>query len=95
LQVESTAIESSCVYAVGGRRFLPPCSAPLCWNDELLAQETREAAPLRTQRIEPGDTILLQGDSITDAGRKRDLGAEANSFDAMGNGYAWQAAAQL
>ena len=44
--------------------------------------------------IKPGDTILFQGDSITDAGRKRDDSA-ANSDVAMGRGYAWLAAAQL
>jgi lysophospholipase L1-like esterase len=48
------------------------------------------AAPL----IRPGDTILFQGDSITDAGRARDL-AGANSPAALGKGYAWLAAAQL
>lgn len=44
--------------------------------------------------IAPGQTILFQGDSITDAGRKRDIAA-ANSADALGHGYAWLAAAQL
>ena len=44
--------------------------------------------------IAPGQTFLFQGDSITDAGRKRDI-ADANSQPALGNGYAWLAASQL
>ena len=44
--------------------------------------------------IKPGQTILFQGDSITDAGRSREDTA-ANSQPALGNGYAWLAAAQL
>lgn len=44
--------------------------------------------------IRPGDTILFQGDSITDAGRKRDI-SKPNSDAALGHGYAWLAAAQL
>jgi lysophospholipase L1-like esterase len=38
--------------------------------------------------------ILFQGDSITDAGRKRDQN-EANNPGALGNGYAYLAAAAL
>jgi lysophospholipase L1-like esterase len=44
--------------------------------------------------INPGETILFQGDSITDAGRKRDV-LTANSDAGFGKGYAWLAAAQL
>jgi lysophospholipase L1-like esterase len=42
-----------------------------------------------------GATILFQGDSITDAGRNRDLTSEPDSQPAMGDGYAWLAAAQV
>ena len=46
--------------------------------------------------IQPGQTVLFQGDSITDAGRKRDAtSADANSQAALGDGYAWLAASQL
>jgi lysophospholipase L1-like esterase len=45
--------------------------------------------------IQPGDTVLFQGDSITDAGRKRDQGAQPNHQPALGGGYAWMAASQL
>jgi len=44
--------------------------------------------------IQPGATVLFQGDSITDAGRKRDDN-EPNSQPAMGDGYAWLAAAEM
>ena len=44
--------------------------------------------------VQPGQTILFQGDSITDTGRKKDDSA-ANSPAALGNGYAWLTAAQL
>lgn len=40
------------------------------------------------------DVILFQGDSITDAGRKKDQ-STPNEQAALGNGYAWLAAAEL
>jgi lysophospholipase L1-like esterase len=61
------------------------------------AAEEQGALSIHTSRpglIEPGQTILFQGDSITDAGRSRDDKA-ANSQPALGDGYAWLAAAQL
>lgn len=53
----------------------------------------RAAAP-EGPFIRPGDMVLFQGDSITDAGRKKD-DADANSQPAMGGGYAWFAACEL
>lgn len=44
--------------------------------------------------IQPNDIILFQGDSITDAGRKKDNLA-ANDTAAFGNGYAMMAAGTL
>ncbi|BAV05171.1 Lysophospholipase L1 [Filimonas lacunae] len=44
--------------------------------------------------IQKNDVILFQGDSITDAGRKKD-DKEANSSVALGRGYAVAATAQL
>ena len=41
-----------------------------------------------------GTVILFQGDSITDAGRKKDV-LEANNSKALGNGYAALAAGEL
>lgn len=40
------------------------------------------------------DIILFQGDSITDAGRTRDI-AESNNIQALGNGYTLLASADL
>jgi lysophospholipase L1-like esterase len=57
----------------------------------------RDASPRsdgRKSLVKSGDTILFQGDSITDSGRKRDISA-ANSDAALGRGYAWLAAARL
>ncbi|HEX9794501.1 MAG TPA: SGNH/GDSL hydrolase family protein [Planctomycetota bacterium] len=45
--------------------------------------------------VAAGDLVLFQGDSITDAGRSREQAAEPNSQPALGNGYAWLAAAGL
>jgi lysophospholipase L1-like esterase len=68
--------------------------AALAATDKLFAQAdstTADGHPL----IQPGDVILFQGDSITDAGRKRDKASEPNSPDGLGKGYAWLAASQL
>lgn len=45
--------------------------------------------------LAPGATVLFQGDSITDAGRSRDVAEEPNNQKALGNGYAWMAASQM
>ncbi|HJS08718.1 MAG TPA: GDSL-type esterase/lipase family protein, partial [Pirellulales bacterium] len=69
--------------------------ATLTSAEVLFAQETL-AGPAGLKRVvEPGQTILFQGDSITDAGRDRALESEPNSSKALGGGYAWLAAAQL
>ncbi|MCB0106215.1 MAG: SGNH/GDSL hydrolase family protein [Caldilineaceae bacterium] len=44
--------------------------------------------------IQPNSTILFQGDSITDAGRNREI-AESNRPAALGSGYANLIASQL
>jgi len=45
--------------------------------------------------IQPGQTVLFQGDSITDAGRDREVAKEANNPAALGRGYAMLASADL
>jgi lysophospholipase L1-like esterase len=54
------------------------------------------AASQATKKISlgAGSTILFQGDSITDAGRKRDI-KEGGNTAALGNGYAFLATAKL
>ena len=49
----------------------------------------------RSGMLNKGDTVLFQGDSITDAGRSREHAEEANVQPAIGNGYAWMAASAL
>ncbi|MDJ1469159.1 SGNH/GDSL hydrolase family protein [Cytophagaceae bacterium DM2B3-1] len=44
--------------------------------------------------LQKDDVILFQGDSITDAGRKREV-LEANNTGALGSGYAFMAASDL
>jgi lysophospholipase L1-like esterase len=61
-----------------------------CVGAEASARGGGSSAP----PVSPGDTILFQGDSITDAGRSReDQGA--NTQAALGSGYAWLAATGL
>jgi lysophospholipase L1-like esterase len=57
-------------------------------------EKARPSPPVGRPLIEPGQTILFQGDSITDSSRSRD-NHDANSPAALGKGYAWLAASQL
>jgi lysophospholipase L1-like esterase len=87
---------------VGRRTFLAAGSgltaaslATLASLDVAAAEEGKLAIqPPPTSIIQPGATILFQGDSITDVGRNREDKA-ANSQPALGSGYAWLSAAQL
>jgi len=45
-------------------------------------------------QLKPGAVIVFQGDSITDAGRKKEI-LEANDSGALGNGYAANAAGEI
>ncbi len=57
-----------------------------------------EASPLGASSaslVDPGDVVLFQGDSITDAGRSRAQAAKPNAQPGMGGGYAWLAGAGL
>jgi lysophospholipase L1-like esterase len=49
----------------------------------------------RRHLVTTGDTILFQGDSITDAGRSRKEADIPNHQPALGNGYVWIASADL
>jgi lysophospholipase L1-like esterase len=64
-------------------------SIPSIVNAALAAEGTGKKIKLST-----GDTVLFQGDSITDAGRKRDDPA-FNTAAVLGNGYAMLAASEL
>ena len=63
--------------------------------DQLRAAENANSTKPSEPLFRSGDTIVFQGDSITDAGRKRDVASKANSEAALGRGYAWLTAAQL
>lgn len=59
------------------------------------AAEVASAWPPRPRNlIAKGDVVLFQGDSITDMGRNKEDSAP-NEQSALGNGYAWFAAAEL
>lgn len=61
-----------------------------------LASETRaEHHSEPASLIQPGNTVLLQGDSITDTRRDRETADKPNHQPALGNGYAWLASAEL
>lgn len=69
--------------ATAGTATLAGCNA--------IAGQARRTGGL----VARGDTILFQGDSITDAGRDRDTAGLANRQPPLGDGYAWLAAAGL
>tara|TARA_R110002073_G_scaffold134763_1_gene282542 strand:- start:2556 stop:3386 length:831 start_codon:yes stop_codon:yes gene_type:complete len=66
---------------------LTSCATPI-------ASDTSDQ-PMHDPVVRPGDTVLFQGDSITDAGRSRKTADIANDQQALGRGYAWLAAAGL
>ncbi len=70
-------------------------AAGLAGADAIRACAAEAWPPAPHELIGKGDTVLFQGDSITDAGRKKDAGAAPNDQPALGNGYAWLAAAEL
>ncbi len=51
--------------------------------------------PAPLGRIQPGDIVLFQGDSITDARRSRPDAGTPNKQPGLGQGYAWMAASAL
>lgn len=78
------------------RSFLLTASGVSATGLALLSAATAAESVNEERRplIQPKDTVLFQGDSITDAGRKRDID-KANNQEAFGNGYAWMAASQM
>jgi lysophospholipase L1-like esterase len=68
--------------------------ASLAAIEAAVAQDAGTSLKPAARLIKPGQTILFQGDSITDAGRKRSDN-DPNSQPALGNGYAWLAASEI
>jgi len=61
---------------------------------QIVAAAVAEQPIAKKVNIEKGDTILFQGDSITDSGRNK-TNNTPNAASALGNGYALMAAAEL
>ncbi|MCO6044480.1 SGNH/GDSL hydrolase family protein [Aeoliella sp. ICT_H6.2] len=68
-------------------------AAGLAAGGAIRAEETSQ--PASTPLLGQGTRILFQGDSITDAGRKKGGPAEPNDQSALGGGYAFLAAANM
>jgi len=90
--------QSSELAGLPRREFLETAAAVLggvglasCASTQRTAAETVSSSGM----LSKGDTVLFQGDSITDAGRSREHAGEANVQPALGKGYAWMAASAL
>ena len=94
IEPPKSASSSRREFVLAGAGLTVASLAALAAIDAAAAENATSLAPAGKSLIEPGATILFQGDSITDAGRKRDDLA-ANSQPSLGNGYAWLAASQL
>jgi len=77
------------------RQFLKSTAAAAIGLLGLSASANAKSKPAKSQIIKKNATILLQGDSITDAGRIRRRGEIANDPRALGKGYAFNIAARL
>jgi len=93
------SIHSSKFRALNRRNFLQASGLALGATG-LVAARPAGASPMFSSGhnlIRPGNTIVFQGDSITDAGRSRDREkmSAPNNQPGLGNGYAWLAGAEL
>jgi lysophospholipase L1-like esterase len=79
---------------INRRNFLG-ASAILAGATSILPTHAAMARSGGKKMISPGDVILFQGDSITDAGRSREKASVPNDQTALGSGYAWLATAGL
>jgi hypothetical protein len=77
------------------RQFLKSTAAAAIGSLGLSASANAKSKPAKSQIIKKNATILLQGDSITDAGRIRRRGEIANDPRALGKGYAFNIASRL
>lgn len=71
---------------------LGAAAASSCVNVRVRRHHTEEAPAGTGSVVAPGDVVLFQGDSITDAGRSREHASKPNAQPALGGGYAWLAA---
>lgn len=78
------------------REFVRASAAAAALGGTAVAGNAQAAGhATESSRIQRGNTILFQGDSITDAGRDRKTAGEANQQKPLGKGYAWLAAASM
>lgn len=77
------------------RSFVKASAIALSAVATLHVQAATEAKRKLSGLVSPNDVVLFQGDSITDAGRNREAGTQANAQSGLGSGYAWLAAAEL
>ncbi len=79
------------------RTFLKTTAAAIGGTSLLLSgcNGSLAGAGKRKSIIQKGDTVLFQGDSITDAGRDRNKQGNPNDAKALGRGYTYSVATQL
>ena len=81
------------------RDFLKSAAVAAMGSAALAISGCNRTSPSANRRkdstIKKNATILLQGDSITDAGRNRERGEIANDPRALGTGYAFNIASRL
>ncbi|MBE7172741.1 MAG: SGNH/GDSL hydrolase family protein [Williamsia sp.] len=77
------------------RRFLRDASlAGLTFSIPSIVKAAYREEKAKKIALQPGDVVLFQGDSITDAGRKKDEKG-SNNTAALGSGYAMLAGSEL
>jgi lysophospholipase L1-like esterase len=83
-------------HLLGRRNFVKQAAigAVLPLSIPEIVQSAFAAEPVAKITLNKGDTILFQGDSITDAGRKKEE-KSPNNTAALGTGYAFLAASEL
>jgi lysophospholipase L1-like esterase len=89
-------MKSSKAFPLNRRHFLAISGAALgiAGVPQAMAA-SRRAKAKRSNLVSEADVVLFQGDSITDAGRKKGGEPVPNDQGVMGSGYAWLAAADL
>jgi lysophospholipase L1-like esterase len=88
-------MNSSNPSSLNRRHFLAISAAALSMAGMPQAMAASRRAAKRSNVVSEADVVLFQGDSITDAGRKKGGEPVPNDQPAMGSGYAWLAAADL
>ncbi len=88
------------INSISRRNFIKTLTTSTLGGAALLSSgcssiENRHSIKSENSIIEKGNTILFQGDSITDSSRSRRTAATANDANALGRGYVYMIASQL